>query len=391
MYGLLRPLLFALPPELAHALALWLLRIYGRWWRKDRQTGDVRAVRARASSARTGALVEDASPASGRLSCSRPKSSASAAPGDSVRLFGLAFANRIGLAAGLDKDATAVLGLARLGFGFLEVGSVTPRPQPGNPRPRLFRLRQDGALINRMGFNSAGMEAVAARLRTARERLGVPIGVNIGKNADTPLALAAEDYAKCLTAVYDVADYVAVNLSSPNTPGLRDLQAAATVRTLLGTLVATRDSLAASRRCPLPLLVKIAPDLVAKDLEDCAVAALEAGADGLIAVNTTVRRPPTLRSRHAEQQGGLSGAPLFPIALQTVQRLRRCIGPDPALVAVGGVGSAVDVSAMLNAGADLVQVYSALIYRGPGLVDELLRNPDTLPDAQPQPADHASA
>ena len=336
MYGLLKSLLFALPPETAHALALRALRIYG-------------------------ALPNTTPP-----------------PSEPVQLLGLSFANRIGLAAGLDKDAVAVSGLARLGFGFLEVGTVTPHPQPGNPKPRLFRLRQDEALINRMGFNGAGALVVAANLKIARACVGIPIGVNIGKNRDTPMAEAVEDYVKCLTTVYDVADYIAINLSSPNTPGLRDLQAATSTRALVETVVAERDQLAKGTSAK-PLLVKVAPDLPDADLEACATAALEAGAAGIIAVNTTSRRPDTLRSRHAKQTGGLSGAPLFPMALCTVQRLRTCIGDGPALVAVGGVGKPADVRAMLDAGADLVQVYSALIYQGPALVHTLA----TLPTQRP--------
>lgn len=327
MYDLLKSLLFALPPEAAHALALRSLRLYG------------------------------ASPG--------------APPGPAVQLLGLSFANRIGLAAGLDKDAVAVAGLARLGFGFLEVGTVTPRPQPGNPKPRLFRLRQDEALINRMGFNGAGAAAVAANLKAARACVGVPIGVNIGKNRDTPLTDAAEDYVKCLAMVHEVADYIAINLSSPNTPGLRDLQAPASTRSLVETVVAERDRLAAKGPCAKPLLVKVAPDLPAADLDACATAAMEAGAAGLIAVNTTATRQNALRSRHAKQAGGLSGAPLFPLALRTVRRLRARLGDSPALVAVGGIGKPADVRAMLDAGADLVQVYSALIYQGPALVRRL--------------------
>ena len=221
MYRLLRPLLFALPPETAHALALAALRVYG----------------ASPKGARRGFSSMDHSSAGRRSD-------------GAVPLLGLSFANRVGLAAGLDKDATAVAGLARLGFGFLEVGTVTPEPQAGNPKPRLFRLREDAALVNRMGFNSAGMEIVAKNLAAARRHVAVPIGVNIGKNRDTPLAAVAEDYAKCLAAVHDVADYIAVNLSSPNTPGLRDLQAATQVRALIETLVAERGRLSAAKHSP---------------------------------------------------------------------------------------------------------------------------------------------
>ncbi len=299
-----------------------------------------------------------------------------------MALLGLEFPNRIGLAAGLDKDAVAVAGLARLGFGFIEVGTVTPRPQPGNPRPRLFRLTADRALINRMGFNSAGAEAVAANLARLRpgpgrrpsDRIGVPIGVNIGKNRTTPLASAVADYRRCLIALYDLADYFTVNLSSPNTPGLRDLQAAASARELVAELTATRARLAAERgSSEKPLLVKLAPDLAAEDLRATAVAVLEAGADGFVAVNTTLARPGKPRSRNAERRGGLSGQPLFPLAVETVRRLRDCIGDGPAIIGVGGIAGVEDAAAMLDAGADLIQIYTALIFQGPALVGRLAR------------------
>ena len=329
MYRWLRPLLFALPPESAHALALNVLKL-------------------------TASL-----PASPPL-------------GPPAEAFGLRFANRVGVAAGLDKDAVAVPGLARLGFGFVEVGTVTPRAQTGNPKPRLFRLGEDRALVNRMGFNSAGVTAVAANLKRARPCVDVPIGVNIGKNRDTPLAESAEDYQRCLTAIHDVADYVVVNLSSPNTPGLRDLQAPTAVRALLDGLVESRNRLAAqSAAKPTPLLAKVAPDLPPRELEAAASAALEAGAEGLVAVNTSTARPESLRSRHAVEAGGLSGQPLFQTALAAVRRLRRCIGDGPGLIAVGGIGSGDDARAMIDAGADLVQVYTALVYEGPAFARTL--------------------
>lgn len=332
MYAALRPLLFALPPEFAHKLALAALRGFG-------------------------ALPASAVP-----------------PDSGVELLGLRFRNRIGLAAGLDKDATATAGLAKLGFGFLEVGTVTPRPQAGNPKPRLFRLNEDQALINRMGFNSAGATALAANLRRLRDCIDVPVGVNIGKNRDTPVAAAGDDYRTCLAATYDVADYVVVNLSSPNTPGLRDLQAAHAARALVGESVAERRRLA--EECPdktpiPPLFVKIAPDLAPEDLEATVVGALQAGADGIVAANTTVSRPASLRSKRAVEAGGLSGRPLFELALETVRRTRGAAGKGPAIIGVGGISGVGDAAAMFDAGADLVQVYSALVFEGPALVGRL--------------------
>lgn len=330
MYRWLHPLLFALPPETAHALALNALKAFG------------------------------ALPAKPAL-------------GEQAQVLGQRFGNRVGVAAGLDKDAVAVAGLARLGFGFVEVGTVTPRPQPGNPRPRLFRLGEDRALVNRMGFNSAGAAAVAANLARIRPCVGVPIGVNIGKNRDTPIAAATEDYLACLNVLHDAADYLVVNLSSPNTPLLRSLQAPAAARSLLEALIAERKRLASrnGHAAPKPLLAKVAPDLAARDLEATANAVLEAGADGVVAVNTTSQRPDSLRSRHAAEAGGLSGDPLFRLALATVRRLRSCLGDAPALVAVGGIGSAIHAQAMFDAGADLAQVYTALVYEGPALIRTL--------------------
>ena len=332
MYAALRRLLFTLPPELAHKLALAALRGFGAW------------------------------------------PSSSLPPGSGVELLGLKFPNRIGLAAGLDKDATAAVGLAKLGFGFVEVGTVTPRPQPGNRKPRLFRLTEDQALVNRMGFNSAGADAVAGNLRRVRDCIHVPVGVNIGKNRDTGLADAVDDYRTCLSALYEVADYVVVNLSSPNTPGLRNLQAANAARALVGELVAERQRLAVEHpeKAPRPpLFVKIAPDLVPEDLESTVVGALQAGADGIVATNTTVSRPVSLRSKRAVEEGGLSGRPLFALALNAVRRTREAAGKGPVVIGVGGISGASDAAAMFDAGADLVQVYSALVFEGPSLVARL--------------------
>ncbi len=329
MYAALRPLLFALPPEVAHRLALAALRGFGAW---------------------------PASPLP---------------PGSGVELLGLSFPNRIGLAAGLDKDATATVGLAKLGFGFVEVGTVTPRLQPGHRKPRLFRLTEDRALVNRMGFNSAGAVAVAANLRRCRDCIDVPVGVNIGKNGDTPLAEAVGDYRACLSMLYGVADYFVVNLSSPNTPGLRDLQAAETAAVLVSALTEERNRLSTEHpdKTPVPpLLVKIAPDLAPEDLESTVVGSLQAGADGIVAANTTVSRPASLRSKRGVEEGGLSGRPLFALALETVRRTREAAGRAPVVVGVGGISRAEDAAAMFDAGADLVQLYSALVFEGPALV-----------------------
>lgn len=325
---MIRPLLFALPPEAAHAVVLAALRCLG------------------------------AIPGGGGRRSS-----------DGTELHGLSFPNRVGVAAGLDKNAVAVAGLARLGFGFVEVGTVTPRPQPGNPKPRLFRLTKDRALINRLGFNSLGAGAVASNLSRLRQRTRVPVGVNIGKNRDTPLEDAPRDYLDCLAAVHEWADYVTVNLSSPNTPGLRDLQAPEAAATLVSELVAARDRLVQGRS--VPLFVKVAPDLAPEELEATVGAARDAGADGFVAVNTTLSRPPSLRSRHSAQTGGLSGHPLSTLALQTVRLVRAAVGPKPLLIGVGGVADVSGYEAMRAAGADLIQLYTGLVYRGPRLVREL--------------------
>ncbi|MGH2358105.1 MAG: quinone-dependent dihydroorotate dehydrogenase [Candidatus Limnocylindria bacterium] len=285
-----------------------------------------------------------------------------------VDLLGLRFRNRIGVGAGFDKDGVAIAGWAALGLGIVEVGTVTPRPQPGNPRPRLFRLPADEALINRMGFNNAGADALAQRLAAARPSLpdGFMVGVNIGCNADTPDDEAISDYVAAARVVASHADYLAVNVSSPNTPGLRDLQDPARLSELLDSLHAVSP-----RR---PLLVKLAPDLepAAFDLVSDALAASPAA--GLILSNTTVARS-GLRSapRLGAQAGGLSGAPLRQHMLDTVRRVRERTGARFAIVASGGIGSAADAQAALEAGADLVQLWTGLVYRGPGLIGETVR------------------
>jgi len=284
-------------------------------------------------------------------------------------LWGLAFHNPLGLAAGFDKDARAMAALLGIGLGFVEVGSVTPRPQPGNPRPRIFRLPEDGAVINRLGFNNAGLEAARARLQafrqagtTARRPRG-PVGVNLGKNKDT--ADAASDYVLGAAALGPLADYLVVNVSSPNTPGLRALQGRAELEALLGRVMA-----ALPRPAP-PLLVKIAPDLTAEDKADIAAVSLALGVSGLIATNTTIARPAELRGAARGEAGGLSGRPLFAPSTAVLGDLYRLTEGRIPLIGVGGVASGADAYRKIRAGASLVQLYTGLIYGGPALVQSI--------------------
>ena len=335
MYELMRPWLFALDAERSHVLGLNAL-------------------------AALGALPGPLQPAAGHARTA----------------MGIPFPNVVGVAAGLDKDAIAVEGLARLGFGHIEVGTVTPRPQPGNPKPRLFRAPEASALINRMGFNNDGAGAVAARLKRLKgqgNRLAVPLGVNIGKNKDTPIERSVDDYLACMDALHDSADYFTVNLSSPNTPGLRDLQYGEPLTALLGALKARQARLQARSGRHVPLCVKLAPDLAEADVAAVAEALLEFEIEGVIAGNTTVTRPQTAKLRHADEAGGLSGAPLAPLARQLVARLREQLAGRVAIIGVGGILSAADAQAMLDAGADLVQIYTGLIYQGPSLVRSIAR------------------
>ncbi|WP_298743591.1 quinone-dependent dihydroorotate dehydrogenase [uncultured Brevundimonas sp.] len=276
---------------------------------------------------------------------------------------GLRLPNPVGLAAGLDKNAEALRGLARLGFGFVECGSVTPRPQPGNPRPRLFRLAEDRAVINRMGFNNDGLEAFAARL--ARRPAGLTLGANLGANKDT--ADKAADYVAGLTRLRGLADYVTVNVSSPNTPGLRDLQGRAAMDDLLGRLAEAR---AGDRT---PLFLKIAPDLTAAQIGVIVEAGLDHGLDALIVSNTTLERPESLRSRHRGEAGGLSGAPLKAAAAAALRAAAEASAGRLPLIAVGGIDSGEEAYRRIRAGASAVQIYSALVYGGPGLVGRLKR------------------
>jgi dihydroorotate dehydrogenase len=282
------------------------------------------------------------------------------------RVWGLDFPNPVGLAAGFDKNAVVPDAMLRLGFGFVEIGSVTPRPQPGNPRPRIFRLPHQRALINRYGFNNDGLEAVAARLR-ARERHGI-VGANVGKNKDT--VEAADDYAAGIAALAPLVDYLVVNVSSPNTPGLRALQGREPLAALLARALEARDR--AGGRRP-PLLLKIAPDLTPEDEADVAEVALASGIDGLVVSNTTVTRPPGLPEALAREAGGLSGPPLMEASTRLLARMYRLTGGRLPLVGVGGIASAEDAYAKIRAGASLLQLYTALVYRGPALVGELKR------------------
>jgi dihydroorotate dehydrogenase len=322
-YPALRPALFALDPERAHRLALAALKL---------------------APARHMRLTD----------------------GAGIERLGLRFPNPVGLAAGFDKNAVAVGGLGALGFGFIEVGTVTPRPQRGQPRPRLFRVPAAHALINRLGFPNDGAHAVAARL--ASRRYSGIVGVNIGKNADTPLAHALDDYLACARRLRAVADYLVVNVSSPNTPGLRELQ---TRERLEPILAALKDELARGGR-RVPLLAKLSPDLSPEELAGLAALARELPLDGLVAVNTTVGHT-ALAGGRERPAGGLSGAPLKEPARSAVAALRAALGPGITIIGVGGIDSGAAARALVAAGADLVQLYTGLVYRGPALVRECRR------------------
>lgn len=290
---------------------------------------------------------------------------------DPVRLMGLEFRNRVGLAAGLDKNGECIEAFDRMGFGFIEIGTVTPRPQPGNPRPRMFRLPHERAIINRLGFNNQGVDALVARATRARRR--AVLGINIGKNADTPIERAEDDYLICLGKVYPVADYITINISSPNTAGLRDLQQSGRFDQLLSKLTDAREQLADRHGKRRPLLIKIAPDIDDAQLIDIAQTARERGIDGLIATNTTITRTGVEHRALAKEAGGLSGAPLRPLADRVLRRLRRAVGPDFPLIGVGGILSGANAVARREAGADLVQIYTGFIYRGPGFIGDCAR------------------
>lgn len=303
------------------------------------------------------------------LAAAPPLRPASDSPLLSVEAFGLRFPNPVGLAAGFDKHAEAVDGALGLGFGFIEVGGVTPLPQPGNPRPRVFRLPEDGAVINRYGLNSEGMEAVAARLQARRRRSGI-VGVNLGANKDS--ADRSADYATLARRLAPLADFLTVNVSSPNTPGLRDLQAESALDDLIARTLAARDEAAAGAR-PTPVLIKIAPDLSLPELDGMVAVARRRQVDGMIVSNTTIARPDSLRSASRAETGGLSGKPLFKASTQILAQTFLRVERQFPLIGVGGVDSAQAAFAKIRAGASLVQFYSAMVFKGPGLVGEVKR------------------
>jgi dihydroorotate dehydrogenase len=333
LYRFLRPLLFLLDAERAHAIAgaaLWIL--------------------ARVS----------------------PRPRLRAPAGLEQTLWGLRFPTPVGLAAGMDKGQVLAPAWFRLGFGFVEIGTVTPRPQAGNPRPRLFRLIDHQAVINRMGFNNPGAAVVAERLKKLPRQPG-PVGANIGKNKDTDNDRAASDYVSAFDSLAPVADYVAINVSSPNTPGLRALQAAESISALIAAVADSRDELLARSGRRVPLLVKISPDESDDRLDALADAAVAAGADGLIATNTTLERSGVADHPRAAEQGGLSGAPLREKALHVCARLWMRVAGRVPIIGVGGIASAEDAYARIRAGASLVQIYTALIYQGPGIAAAIAR------------------
>jgi dihydroorotate dehydrogenase len=338
MYPRIRSLLFRLDPEQAHALTLRLLTLAG-------VLAPARAILRQAF------CYPD--------------------PGLRVRALGLELPNPVGLAAGYDKDGRGLRGLACLGFGHLELGTVTPLPQPGNPRPRIFRLPEDEALINRMGFPNAGAEGLLRRLRRSRHT-GVVIGVNLGKGVSTPLERASEDYLSLLRSFYHHSDYLAINVSSPNTIGLRRLQAREHLESLLRSLAVERRSLGEAAGRHVPLLVKLAPDLTEDELADAAGAVLGAGLEGIIATNTTLVRP-ELRSLHRDETGGLSGQPLRRRSTEVIRHLARICGGRLTIVGAGGISGPDDAREKLDAGATLVQIYTGLVYRGPGLARAILK------------------
>ena len=291
----------------------------------------------------------------------------------STTVFGLKFSNPIGLAAGFDKDARVIDAMLSLGFGFVEAGTVTPQPQSGNPKPRLFRLDQDRAVINRLGFNSGGVAPFAQRLIKRQRRPHAPgiVGANVGKNRDT--ADGAADYVACIEQLAGLSDYLVVNLSSPNTPGLRGLQARAPIEDLLRRVLLARRRAAPHPDRPPPLLAKVGPDLSVDQLGDIAEAALGTGVDGLIVGNTTIERPPTLLSPQQFEAGGLSGAPLLAPSTQCLAEMYRLTKGKLPIIGCGGVASGADAYAKIRAGASLVQVYSALVFEGPSLVNRIKR------------------
>ena len=346
LYRLIRPLLFRLNPEIAHHVVISGIRLAGKIHPLNQYLADAQR---------------------GRL------------PSHPTELMGLYFPNPVGVAAGLDKNGEAIDGLAMLGFGFLELGTVTPLAQAGNPKPRMFRLTEDGALINRMGFNGKGLSYLLNQLSQAKQH--VPVGINLGRNATTSNENAWRDYVTCLRAVYGVADYVTINISSPNTTGLRDLQDGESLNLLLGRLKEEQTRLADQHQKYTPLVVKIAPDLDDEQLIHFTKTWSAHNLDGIIATNTTTTRPESLRNAsNRSEHGGLSGEPLASRSREVVKKLRQQLAPDVPIIGVGGIHDAESANAMLAAGANLIQIYTGLIYKGPGLLREILTQLKTSQD-----------
>lgn len=289
----------------------------------------------------------------------------------SKTVMGINFPNAVGLAAGLDKNADYINGLGQFGFGFIEVGSITPKPQPGNDKPRMFRLTEQNAIINRMGFNNKGIEHLITQVK--KNTYNGVLGINIGKNLTTPLARAHEDYLLCLNRAYPHADYITVNISSPNTPGLRDLQLGESLQVLLKTLKQAQESLAQQHGKYVPLAVKIAPDMASEDIVMFCDSARRHAIDGIIAGNTTSTRAGVENSPHASEAGGLSGQPLTAKSRQTISQLATQLGGEIPIIGCGGIGSAEDALGHLNAGAELIQIYTGFIYNGPTLINDIRR------------------
>lgn len=334
MYAIARPLLFGLDAERAHVLGLASLD----------------------AAYRTGL---------GALLASRPRSLP-------TRAFGLNFPNPVGLAAGLDKNGAYIDALLALGFGFIEIGTVTPRPQPGNPQPRLFRLPGHNALINRLGFNNQGVDTLVRNVERARRRDSGLLGINIGRNKDTPNDSAVQDYLTCLERVYPLADYITVNISSPNTAGLRELQAEQALLRLVGTLREAQERLGVIHHRRVPMLVKIAPDLSEGDIASCAKVLGELQIDGVVATNTTIARPMVAQHPIAQEAGGLSGTPLLEKSTVVLSLLRSSLPGSIPLIGVGGIMAGADAAEKITAGARLVQLYTGLIYRGPNIISECI-------------------
>lgn len=290
--------------------------------------------------------------------------------GKAVKAMGLNFSHQIGLAAGLDKNGEHLDGLAKLGFSFIEIGTITPKPQAGNPKPRLFRLPEADAIINRMGFNNAGVDALIANVKKAKYR-GI-LGINIGKNKDTPLDRAAEDYRYCLAKIYNFASYVVINISSPNTPDLRLLQQEQFLRNLLLQLKEEQKRLEDIHQHALPLVVKLSPDEPDDRLKEMAELIVEMKIDGIIATNTTSSREGVESLSYGNEQGGLSGLPLFQRSTECLRVIKKIVGAEVSLIGVGGIDNVKSAQEKLEAGADLLQIYSGFIYKGPGLVKELV-------------------